>query len=354
MARSGRAANAVLLTVAGLAALALVVYPVVGAIAWQLAEPVTLDAVVYNTTVPTEERRQQRAVDLVLEHLKVEDTRFVGAAPGGVDIGRWPESAPDIVFLVDAYGVYLDDVTSDAEAAGTTLLTRPLGDPVAPDLESWRREGTFVYGEFNILHPPTPPDVSERLQDLFGIDATGWVGHWYPDLDQAGANLRALAGDAWPSSGPGLVLVSDSVGDRVNEPQVVVVAGSDLIDGPPMITGNTPDGTELASTPMLDWFSLVIPAETADVTMWLDLPIAPSAADALAGLGISSRTPLFILGDNTAYFAGNMSRTAAAFPTRGVAGALDLMRRLPQSDEAAAFYRVTAPTLRWIVETHTN
>lgn len=355
MARSGRTANGVLLVVAALAGVMLVVTPVVGAIVWQVADPKPLDIVVYNTTVPTEERRQQRAVDLVLEHLKVEGIRFVGAAPGGIDIGRWPDSAPDIVFLVDAYGVYLDDVSLDPDASGTTLLTRPLGDPVAPDLESWRDQGTYIYGEFNVLHPPTAPDVSERFQDLFGIDATGWVGHWYSDLAEVGDNLQDLAGDTWPADvGPGLVLVAQSVGDRVMEPQVVVISGSDLTDGPPMITGFTPDGRELARTPMLDWFSLVIPSDSADVTMWLDLPMTPSAADALEGVGISARTPLFITGNNTAYFAGNMSRTAASFPTRGVAGALDVMQRLPQSDQAASFYRVTAPTFRWIVETHSD
>lgn len=354
MARPGRAANAALLLAAAVAAMALVVYPVAGAIAWQLADPNPIDVVVYNTTVPTEERLQQRAVDLVLEHLKVEEPRFVGAAPGALDIGQWPETAPDVVFLVDAYGVYLDDVSLGSDAEGTTLLTRPLGDPVAPDLEAWVGQGTFVYAEFNVLHQPTPPDVSERFQDMFGIDATGWVGRWYSDVDEVGDNLRVLAGDVWPSEGPGLVLVSQSVGDRVNEPRVLVITGPDLTGGPPVITGSGADGGGLVSTPMLDWFSLIIPADPADATMWLDLPIDQSVADALAGLGINARTPMLILGDNTAYFAGNMSRTAAAFPTRGIFGALEVMRRLPQSDEAASFYRVTGPTLQWIVEGRTN
>lgn len=354
MARPVRIRNVAILAAAAVATGVLVVYPVAGAITWQLTDLNPIDVLVYNTTVPTEDRLQQRAVDYVLEHLRVQEPRFVGAAPGGLDIGLWPETPPDVVFLVDAYGVYLDDVSLEPGAAGTTLLTRPLGDPVAPDLEEWVLDGTFVYAEFNVLHQPTPADVSERFQALFGIDATGWVGHWYSDLDAVGANLRLLATGPFPAEGPGLVLVSQTVGDRLNEPRVMVISGSDLADGPPSISGFTPDGREVDGAPMLDWFAVVVPVDTAEVTMWLDLPVAPSAADALAALGIPSRTPILVLGDNTAYFAGNMSRTAAEFPLRRISGSLDLMRRLPQADEAAGFYRVTAPTIRWILESRSN
>ena len=224
-------------------------------------------------------------------------------------------------------------------------------DPVAPDLEAWLEEGTFVYAEFNVLHPPTPPDVSERFQSLLSIDAVGWVGRWFPDVSQAGDAIKRIAGENWPEGdGPALVLISQPVGTVVAPEQAIVIGGDDLVAGPPMITGRTIDGRELRPTPMLDWFSLIQPAESADVVMWLDLPITRSAADALTGLGISAQTPLLVLGDRTAYFAGNMSRTAAAFPTRRLAGALDLMQRLPQSDEAASFYRVTAPVMRWVIE----
>ena len=343
--------NVLILVLATAVSAALIGYPVVAAVAWWQADSRAGDVLVYNTTVPTEERRQQRAIDLVLEHLKLESVRFIGAEPGGFDVGAWPTSPPDTVFMIDAYGVYLDDLSLDPEASATTLLTRPLGDPVAPDLEQWIEDGTFVYAEFNVLHAPTPPATSERFQDLFGIDATGWVGHWYSDLSEVGDNLRALAGDAWPAgSGPGLVLVSQSVGDIVVPSQVIVVGGDDLAMGPPMITGTTPDGREIPPTPFLDWFSLIVPADAADVVMWLDLPIEPSAADALAGLGIAAQAPLLILGDRTAYFAGNMSRTAAEFPTRRLAGALEIMRSFPQSAEAAAFYRVTAPTMAWVLD----
>lgn len=343
--------NTVVLGLAITVALMLVGYPVVGAIVWWRTPARSADVIVYNTTNPTDDLSQQRAIDLVVEHLKIEGTRFVGADPGGLDVGRWPSQAPDAVFLVDAYGVYLDDVSLDPGAAGTTLLTRPLGDPVAPDLEAWSQAGTFVYGEFNILHPPTPPDVSERFQALFGVDALGWVGRWYADLAEVGENLQRLSREPWPTGGqPGLVLVAQSVGTVSQPEQIVVITGDDLGEGPPMITGTGIDGRPIRPTPMLDWFSLMESTESADVAMWLDLPINRSAADALTGLGVTARTPMLIIGDNTAYFAGNVSRTGAAFPTRRLAWSLDVMRLLPQSDQAAGFYRVVGPTMRWILE----
>lgn len=349
VAGADRPANSVLLAIAAVAAGALILYPVVGGIVWQASEKRSPDVLVYNATVVTEERSQQRAVDLVLEHLKVEDVNFVGAEPGGVDVGSWPDAAPDVVFLVDAYGVYLDDVV-EAGTGSPTLLTRPLGDPIAPDLEAWRQAGTFIYAEFNVLHSPTPADVSERFQELLGVDALGWTGRWYEDLSEVGPRLRALTDDPWPESGPGLILVGGSVGDKAVPAQILLVTGPDLADHPPTIVGSTPDGREVAPSPMLEWFSVMAVADPATVHMWLDLPIEGEAAEALANLGIDSQIPLLVLGDKTAYFAANMSRTAATFPTRGIAGALDVMRSLPQSKPVASFYRATAPTLRWIVE----
>lgn len=349
MARSGRAANIALLAVAAVVGAALVAYPVVGAISWRLAEPSEQTVVVYNTTVPDEERLQQRAVDLVLEYRKLTRVRFVGAAPGGIDIGAWPTEPPDIVFLVDAYGVYLEDLPGIGRA-NVGLLTQPLGDPVAPDLETWLEQGTFVYGEFNILHAPTPPDISERFQDLFGVDATGWVGRWYDDLSDAGTAIRQLHDGPWPEGEEGLVLVSDSVGTTQRVPELVLLTGADVSGGPPTISGRSFDGRELVRVPMLDWFSLITPADSADVLMWLDLPITGSTADALEARGIPSRTPLLVATERSAYFAANMSRTSAEFPMRAISGSLEVLRSLPQSDDAASFYRVTAPTLTWIID----
>lgn len=101
---------------------------------------------------------------------------------------------------------------------------------------------------------------------------------------------------------------------------------------------------------MLDWFSLITPADSADVLMWLDLPITGSTADALEARGIPSRTPLLVATERSAYFAANMSRTSAEFPMRAISGSLEVLRSLPQSDDAASFYRVTAPTLTWIID----
>lgn len=349
MARSGRIANVVVVTFTVIAALALVVYPVVGAIDWQLADSDDATVLVYNTTVPDEDRLQQRAVDLVLDHRKVEDILTVGAVAGGLDIGAWPDQSPDVVFLIDAYGVYLDDIPGIGRA-NVGLLTQPLGDPVAPDLERWVTEGTFVYAEFNVLHAPTPADVSERFQSLFGIDATGWVGRWFENLSEVSPAIRALSTGPWPEGDAGLIFVGGPVGTRTLEPQLIVLTEDELGSGVPVISGRTPDGRELVTTPMLDWFSLIETADSADVLMWLELPVEGSAAaEDLGDLGIPSRMPLLVMGDRTAYFAANMSRTSAEFPTRRISGALDVMRLLPQTDDAASFYRVTAPTMDWIL-----
>lgn len=347
MARSGRLSNAFVVSVTTIIASALVVYPVLGAIDWQLEDSSDTRVVVYNATVPDAERLQQRAVDLVLEHRKVVDVTQVGASPIE-GLAAWPDTRPDVVFLVDAYGVYLDDLPDGSEF-DSRLLTDPLGDQVAADLADWIDRGTFVYGEFNILHAPTPAEVSEQFQALFRVDATGWVGRWFEDLSDVGPSIRILGDGEWPN-GEGLILVSGPVGDRDRSPALIVLRDDDLSGGPPRLSGVTLDGSDIDGVPVTDWFAVIEPDDMTEVALWLELPVSSSAAESLAAAGIPSRLPLLVADERSAYFAANVSRTSAQFPMRRISGALALLRALPQSNDAALFYRATAPTLDWILD----
>lgn len=77
--------------------------------------------------------------------------------------------------------------------------TRPSLFPpsFARDVVRWADERTVVMAEFNMMHEPTDPGTSEMLQSTFGIDATGWVGCAFEDLQDAGPRVRSLHSGAW-------------------------------------------------------------------------------------------------------------------------------------------------------------
>ena len=103
-----------------------------------------LDLLVYDSTVFESDRRQHNGVGLMMTYLKVpfdNATDYVGSSPGGLPFGTWPAERPDLVMLVDAYGVYVNDQADlDRQKAyhrqcmGCHIDTRKAGDASGPEL----------------------------------------------------------------------------------------------------------------------------------------------------------------------------------------------------------------------------
>ena len=341
-----------IITGSALVAVALMVLPVAGAVTWYLAPVRPIDLLVYNSTVQTAERRQHRAVDLALTYFKVPfdaNDDYVGSAPGGAPQGVWPNTAPDLALLVDTYGVYVDaegnlDEDGTVRVSGTFLLA------AARDLVEWAEEGTVIMGEFNILHEPTPPDVSETLQALFGIDATGWTGRAYDQLQDVSEPIRSLHDGPWTFEGPGIVLVSASVGDRVQQPAVVVLRDEHLERHAPLITGTPVGGGRHVAISYGFWFSLIQAQADAETTMWIELPVNEQGKAMLDAAGVPVRTPFVVRTAQTAYLAGNVAATSASFPTRRISGSLPVLQWLPNTRDTDVFYELYAPLMADLLE----
>lgn len=340
------------MSVSAIVAVAIMVAPVFGALHWYLAPTRNLDVLVYNSTIQTPERRQHRAVDLALTYFKVpfdSNEDYVGTEPGGASHGTWPDDAPDLALMVDTYGVYVDSEGA-LDEDGTTRVSDVFPMAFAKDLARWVDEGTVVMGEFNILHEPTPPEVSESLQMLFGIDATGWTGRAYDDLGTVSGPIRALHDGPWDYEGPGIVIVAASVGDRVREPSIVVLLPEHLDSHAPLITGNPVPGGRSVETSYGFWFSLIEAAADAETSMWLELPVNEQGRAVLVENGVPWRTPFVVRTEDTVYVAANVAATAAIFPTRRISGSLPVLQWLPNAEDAEVFYEIYAPLVADLID----
>ncbi|MBK5267544.1 MAG: hypothetical protein JJE47_08925 [Acidimicrobiia bacterium] len=347
-----RSANRLFLALSLIGLIVIAGLPFGGWVRWSLTSERPIDVLVYDSTVVDDLRREHSGVGLMMTYLKVPfngATDYVGSGPGGLPFGTWPDERPDLVLLVDAYGVYVNEL-ADVDANGTVRVSQTFPPSFARDVARWADEGTVVMAEFNMMHEPTDPGTSEMLQSIFGIDATGWVGRAFEDLQDAGPRVRSLHAGAWDYQGPGIVIVGSSVGTRTRDPALVVLQSADLESPRPRITGSSADEREELDVSFDSWFALIEADSGADTQLWINLPVNDRGTVLLEEWGIAQRSPFLVWNDNTVYAAGNLASTPAAFPARHIAGALPVMKRLAADGNAALFYRVYAPLVERLVQ----
>jgi len=336
---------------ATIVALAIMVAPLTGAVAWWLKPARPLDILVYDSTVATPLRKQHRSVDLATTYLKIPfDTEidYVGADPGGFPYGNWPTDQPELIVLADAYGVYVNE-RGEVDDNGTVRISRTFPMGAARDVAAWHAEGAVVMGEFNVLHEPTAPDVSEVLQDVFSINATGWTGRAFADLQEASERLQELHPRDWDYTGPGILLVGANAGDETRPAEVIVLLPEHLNVLSPEITGQIFGEGQEIDLDYLSWFALIESDPGTDTDMWLELPVNSKGKDILSENGIPERAPFIVRSENSVYVAGNVSTTVVGFPTRQIDGALEVLQALPLSAEADLFYLVYLPLFERLV-----
>jgi len=342
-----RATHALILLVVGALLLPLLLWPGVASVVWWLSPTKDLDVFVYDQTVPDPSYLEHASLGLVLEYEKVpfdtEDS-FVGAAPGGAPHGYWPAEAPDLVMLVDGYGVYVD-ASGRVSDEGTVRITDAIRSGDAGRVIGWAGEGSVVYGEFNILGEPTESPASVGLQQLFGVERTGWAGRPYEDLAAVSDRLVTLAGGKWDHSGPGIVLL----GSHGSGARVVVLTADDLVKSLPVVEGVLPGTGRRASAGVDGWFEIIGARSGTEIDMQMRLDVSDSGRAILRTQGIPTEWPFLVRTEKSLYLAADASENSIEFPLRRMTGSPVLMRMLPQSPETAFFYRVYLPVMQWLI-----
>ena len=346
--RTERATHVVIqIVVVGLL-LPLLLWPGVASLVWWLQSDVELDILVYDQTVPDASYLEHASLGLVLEYEKVPfstEESFIGAAPGGALQGAWPAEAPDLIMLVDAYGVYVDD-SGKVSDQGTSRLTEAFDERDAETVIGWVGQGSVVYGEFNILGEPTPSPASRQLEELFRVERTGWAGRPFEDLSEVPDRLIALAGGTWDYSGRGIVLLAPGS----NGARVVVLSSADLEGWFPVVDGVLPGSGRSTAARVDGWFEIIATTPETDVDMWMRLPVTDSGRSLLTEHGIPTEWPFLVRTEKSLYLAADASENSVEFPLRRMSGSPALMRVLPQSPQTEFFYRVYMPVVQWLME----
>ncbi len=319
-------------------------------IMWRMQPTHELDVLVFDVTVSDGAYAEHAILDRVLHHERVGyelGVDHVGSAPGGSPFGTWPTDTPDLIVLADGYGVYHND-EQEIDAFGRNLVSPRLEISQAADIERWVASGVPAYGEFALTPEPTPIDASEYIQDAFGFDARGWLGHAEEDLANVSSSITSLGPSPWPYEGPGMIFVTTAAGDAAPEPRVVVLTADELTSNQPIFVGGV-EGARGENAGFGRWFELVEPTAGV-VEAWLDLPVNDQGAAKLEAAGLPVRWPGVVTTPTTVYVVGDGLEDDAGFSFRSFAGGDWISWRFDDAPEERFFHQVLRPALSRTVD----
>lgn len=349
----------------------------VSAIVWQAMPWRTERVQLVDYSVPFVSGREHSGAIWVLNHFKYRppsDDRWklvgshAGYDPTDRDhprpISSLDLSRTDWLVVTDAYGVYKDDLEQIAlERAHMDYSERIFGglsDADAQAIAALSARGGHVLLEFNAIEEPTTPAARARIEALFGITWTGWVGRTFIDLRDTldvprwlpREYLRQYGDDRMPL-GPALAMVhrdgrlriiSDPVPERV-APVIELTARG---------TSALPHAEGGGGYPY--WFPVLTAHEGTEVLAEFLLPSLRVMDSLRAAEGIPLRIPMLTRrtdgGAHRIYLAADLSD--AGFPTGRYAFAgLARYRAATQAELTAAtqsperdFWQFYVPALR--------
>lgn len=328
---------------------------------WEFGEQKEEKIVILDKTVPTEDKREHRALSWVLEHLKY--TSFKGEDDY---FGFFPEkeekvkslptdlTGTDIIYLADTYGVYDED-----EKLVYGGLAMEEWDSIKKQVLD---EPTTLVMEFNTFASPTKNDVQEDVASFLHLQPSGWTGRAFMDLNRENEELTEslielyeAGGGIWAFQGKGFVLVNEERGKVI----VLSEENGDL-NTPEMLLEFTEKGTALTgldkSTAYTYWFDITIPEEENDILANYQWDLSASGKEILAAESVPLSFPAVlsrtIESSELVYFAGDFADTAKVSSVYRYAGFAKIRSWLTPSalyPEEAFFWKTYVPLLKNIL-----
>jgi tetratricopeptide (TPR) repeat protein len=324
---------------------------------WQHARILIIDQTVTDISY-----RQHRALVWALNHLKISPTQekwstasdYCGFHPErawgetvpeqlrGISHG-WGDSLEqldfdeyDLIYLTDSYGVhgYLNsralplDLESYASAPVESIPAYEksyggVSRRTAINLVEYLRKGGAVIGEFNLFGYPTARDPVTLgiLENIFGVDYTGWSGRYFHNLGEVNGRFKELYGSRysqpWNFEGPGLILACEGIRDR-HPPDILVFPSEESSVGLVQLIsrGDSHLTSRVEKRLAYDsWFDIVRPRFGAEVVSEFRLELRENGLSELHSRNLSPEFPAIVIHTGT-YRSVYMAGDFADNPTR--------------------------------------
>jgi hypothetical protein len=291
-------------------------------VAWRLARPRTLEAVIVDKTVPFRNDREHAAIPWILHALKIQNGlgRFLDAEHDYVGFdpvsrtGRELTAADlanaDLLFIADTYGVYVGDYQRPGDQAAlerSPKIYGGLSEGEARVIDAFAARGGMVIAEFNTFASPTDDGAEARLEATFGVRWSRWVARYWPDLQDrnevprwVGHVYERVTGHLFDCTGGGMVLVRE---DR----DIVVLRDGDDLRHSVVSQERAPLGAAFAfpQRGAFRYWMDVVAATDSELVYEHVLDVTPAGERKLEAHGLSRRFPAVTRRRDAWYFAGD-------------------------------------------------
>nr|WP_050180199.1 hypothetical protein [Domibacillus robiginosus] len=330
-------------------------------IIWELSSTRSEKVVVLDKTVPTDNKREHRALTWVLEHLRFETF-------GGEDdyYGYFPERKTkeralpdeledaDVIYVADTYGVY--DQQNDLVYGGLEMNEWETIKQQTAD------HPTTLIMEFNTFASPTKAEVRDDAASFLHTKPTGWTGRAFSDLSRGNEELTdgilslyEAGGKKWSFEGAGFVLVNEE------EEKVIVLSdrGGEVNDER-LTMEFTEEGERITGlqkgAPYTYWFDITVPDNQEDILASYKWDLSEKGKDRLEKEGIPLSFPAVTHHSyeqsDLFYFAGDFADTEDVSSVYRYAG-FPLIRALitPSTlyPEQAFFWKTYVPLIKGVL-----
>ncbi|OEH94296.1 hypothetical protein [Bacillus solimangrovi] len=333
-------------------------------LSWYFMNEKPLSISVIDKTVPRNDYREHRGFFWVLNHMKVRkhteekyeiDKDYYGYDPEtykGDEVFEIPDDV-DLIYVADTYGVYEEDLRENIFGERSKLLYGEL------TIYEWNRvmanktkENTLIV-EFNTFASPTRPEVRKIVEQNLGITWTGWMGRYFPELDDSEVpvwlkeNWEAQTGDVWDLKGEGIAFVNEI--DRV-----IVIESDDLFDEVRFLwkeIGLT-KYPYVSNSKYRYWFDIIMPSEDMIVEATYELQLSEQAKNLLKKEGIPLTIPAILHNPNEKmyYFSGDYSDVNTDYYSDwSMPGWYYQVNALFNPDDAF-FWKVYVPLMKSIIQ----
>lgn len=349
------------------ALIVLIVLPAAGYVGWLLKKSETLEVVVINKSYTTFKNSENRSLQHVLAHNKIQsigkfmydlseqyyglhwkDGEMVIKNPRLKDINRMVERT-DLVYFADAFGVVEADNVGDA----TPVAYGGLNNTDYTLLRELITRDRTVVAECSFFGAPTDPLVRYNIETLLDIFYSGWHGIYVQELsrklsDRIGNDIHAMyaeyRGTPWEYEGAGLVLVNHEA-KRV----VVLKEGVD-IDTQGGIIHTAQEVADMLNvaeyTSYEGWFSLLF-ARSNTVLSSFNLQPTEAGRQILLESGLSESFPALIKTGNGYFMAGDFgkAKSSALLPRTSFIGGIFAKAKHKSNSAGNFFYTYYQPVM---------
>lgn len=345
-------------------------------IIWQLKTTTFINSLIIDKTVSNTSYREHKGLVWIMNNLKYfnkatnkpfdYEKDYYGFYPQdgkNYEIKEFPKAIekPDLIYLTDTYGVYSEDLNKEnLRGNRSNAIYGGLTTDEIKDIRTLLNNNTII-SEFNTLASPTNYEARKEMEDIFGMEWTGWIGRYFTDLSSENTevptwlikNYEMQYLKFWDFKGPGFAFVKED--DTV----VILCEGKDVTNKLNKIVFTEEALKEFKVKNFVDyyyWFDVIKPKNNGEVLATYNLSLTDSGKSMLSKYGIEGEFPAIIRtkGNYTSYYFAGDFADKDQIPSKYQISGLYLLNKLTtikvQGEQEHFYWNVYYPLMERVLK----